>query len=95
MHKVRMIDEQLAAPLPFSQNNLQPVKVSCNFSSIALYYPCTDAAFQSMVQVVSEEFESETITIVLKWAQGDNEFYNASIVPYVPIYYILEVQLLN
>ena len=40
-----------------------------------------------MVQVVSEEFESETITIVLKWAQGDNEFYNASIVPYAPMLY--------
>ena len=40
-----------------------------------------------MVQVKSEEFQSENITIVLKWAQGDNEFYNASIVPSVPVLY--------
>ena len=38
-----------------------------------------------MVQVESEEFHDENVTIVLNWAQGDNEFYNASIVPSVPM----------
>ena len=38
-----------------------------------------------MIQVESEAFHDENITIVLNWAQGDNEFYNASIVPSVPM----------
>ena len=44
-----------------------------------------DAAFQSVVQVEFEAFHDENITIVLNWAQGDNEFYSASIVPSVPM----------
>ena len=38
-----------------------------------------------MVQIESEVFHDENVTIVLNWAQGDNEFYNASIVPSAPM----------
>ena len=38
-----------------------------------------------MVQVESEAFHDENITIVLNWAQGNNELYTASIVPSVPM----------
>ena len=38
-----------------------------------------------MIQVESEVFHDENITIVLNWAQRDNEFYSASIVPSVPM----------
>ena len=41
-----------------------------------------------MVKVDSEKFKSENVTIILKWAQGDNEFHNVSVYPYVPIHYI-------
>lgn len=38
-----------------------------------------------MVQVKSEEFHGENVTIVLNWAQENNEFYDASIIPSVPM----------
>ena len=44
-------------------------------------------AFPTTIEVESEEFQSENVTITLKWAQGDNEFYNVAVVPHMPVQY--------
>ena len=49
--------------------------------------PNINAAFQSVVQIQSEEFQDENVTIILNWAKGNNEFYNASIILNVPMHY--------
>ena len=63
---------------------------TCSYSEIVTY--CIRAyivaAFQSVVRAESEQFQDENVTITLNWAQGDNEFYNASIIPHVPIFHI-------
>ena len=48
----------------------------------------TDAAFQSVVRIESEQFQNDNVTIILNWAQGDNEFYNTSIIPCVSMFHI-------
>ena len=64
--------------------DMQLITVPCVLHAYNAY---TDTALQTVVQVKSEEFQNENISIVLNWEQGDNEFYNASIVPSVPILY--------
>ena len=47
----------------------------------------TDAALQTEVEVLSERFQSENVTVTLKWVQGVNDFYNVQVVPPVYMYY--------
>ena len=41
-----------------------------------------------MSKVESEQFQSENVTIILNWAQGDNDLYNIRVNPYLPIHFI-------
>lgn len=47
----------------------------------------TITAFPTNVEVESEQFQGENATVTLKWAQGDNEFYNVDVIPHAPRQY--------